>query len=148
MVQWFPALEDHFALVHGLLAPSGLYLVSGFLRGNFPELNTLLAEVPFGHKDFPGHWEPDIAAAARKAGFGVEALETDEDREEYPDARAFLDYIRGLGSARRPEEGHPMTRGRLGLLMDRYQERYGADKGGGVRATWRTWYALLAKKED
>lgn len=148
LVQWFPDLGAHFRLVAGLLAPGGGYLVSGFLRDNFPELNALLAEEPFGYRDFPGHGKDEVEQAAREAGFSVEAMETGSEEAVYPGARAFLEHIQGLGSARRPEAGRPMTRGRLGMLEERYQARFGGagpDRTG-VRATWKTWYALLRKR--
>jgi SAM-dependent methyltransferase len=141
-VQWFPDLAAHFRLAASLLEPGGAYLVSGFLRDNFPELNALLAEEPFGYRDFPGHPLEAVERAAA-ASFSVEALRTEDLARVYPDPEAFLAVIRGLGSARRPQEGKPLTRGHLALLSRRYQEGYAVP--GGVRATWRPWYALLRK---
>lgn len=151
MVQWFPRLESHFRMVASLLAPGGAYLVSGFTRDNFPELNAILAGPPFSYPDFPGHEAAGIRASAEAAGFRVEAFREDTLETTVPTPRAFLESIRGLGSARRPESGKPMTRERLALLLDRYQERYscgdgdGGGGGSGVRATWKPWYALLRK---
>lgn len=143
LVQWFPDLTAHFRFVASRLRPGGVYLVSGFRSDNFPELNAILRGEPFGYRDFPGHSLPDVEAASGAAGLRAEAVSAAEEREAYPDARAFLAHIQGLGSARRPAEGRPLTRGRLALLMDKYQEGYPA--GAGVAATWRTWAALLRK---
>jgi SAM-dependent methyltransferase len=145
LVQWFPALETHFAFVCGLLAPGGAYLAAGFLRGNFPELNALLAEEPFGHRDFPGHDRSGVEKAAARAGFAVEAWREERMVERYAGAREFLARIQGMGSARRPAEGKPLTRSGLELLVREYQRRYGITEGTGVRATWAPWYALLRK---
>ncbi|HLP40889.1 MAG TPA: methyltransferase [Fibrobacteria bacterium] len=142
LVQWFPDLSAHFTRVATLLAPGGAYLVSGFLRSNFPELNALLAEEPFEYRDFPGHSLEEVERAAR-GSFAVEALAAADLERTYPDPGAFLAVIKGLGSARRPESGRPLTRGRLELLRERYRTRYLAP--GGVRATWRPWYALLRR---
>lgn len=143
LVQWFPDLAAHFRLVASRLRPGGAYLVSGFRADNFPELNAILAGEPFHYRDFPGHSPADVEAAAVAAGLRAEALQAGEERAVYPDARAFLDHIQGLGSARRPAEGRPLTRGRLALLLERYQTGYPTE--GGVAATWRTWTALLRK---
>lgn len=141
LVQWFPDLGGHLRMVAGLLAPAGSYLVSGFLRDNFPELNSILSAEPFGYREFPGHAPEEVEAAAAASGFRVEALRSDRVEAAYPDARAFLQHIKGLGSARRPAEGRPLTRARLDLLARKYREGYGT--GSGVRATWRPWLALL-----
>jgi SAM-dependent methyltransferase len=143
LVQWFPDLDAHFRFVGGRLRPGGAYLVSGFRADNFPELNAILRGEPFGYRDFPGHSLAEVEAAAGTAGLRAEALAGAEERGTYPDARAFLAHIQGLGSARRPAEGRPLTRGRLALLLERYQEGY--PDGEGVAATWRTWTALLRR---
>lgn len=147
LVQWFPDLGAHLEMVAARLVPDGLLLVSGFHQDNFPELNAILAEEPFGHRDFPGHSREAIAAAA-EGHFKVESLVSESVEEIFPDAGAFLSRIKGLGSARRPVEGSPMTRGRLELLLRRYQEGYPARGPGrtGIRATWKPWYALLRRR--
>lgn len=144
LVQWFPDLTAHLRLVSGLLAPGGLYLVSGFLRDNFPELNAILAAEPFGYGDFPGHDRAGIEAAAAGAGFAAEIVAEGRETESFPDVRAFLGCIRGLGASRRPAEGKALTRGRLEVLEDTYRRCYPSGDGG-IRATWRPWYARLRK---
>jgi SAM-dependent methyltransferase len=141
LVQWFPDLRKHFAEVRSLLAPGGAYLVSGFSRDNFPELNSILEAPPFSYPDFPGHPAGAIAEAASAAGFRPEAFRQEAIEIVLPSAAAFLESIRAMGSARRPEEGRPMTRSRLRLLLDTYQERYAVP--GGVKATWKPWCAML-----
>lgn len=143
LVQWFPDLERHLRWTASLLAPGGLYLVSGFDRSHFPELNAILREPPFGYGDFPGHPPSDLRALADGAGLELAALETERVETVVPTPRAFLEAIRGLGAARRPREDRPLTRSRLELLLRRYQERY--PREGGVAATWAPWYALLRK---
>lgn len=143
LVQWFPDLERHFAMVHSLLSPGGAYLVSGFARDNFPELNALLKAPPFGYADFPGHERGEVESAAAAAGFSVAAWR-EESIETVPEsARAFLDSIKALGSARRPDAGRPLTRERLRYLVEAYRERFACE--GGVKATWKPWYARIVK---
>ena len=144
LVQWFPDLAAHLRLVSGLLAPGGLYLVSGFLEDNFPELNAILAAPPFGYVDFPGHNRAGIEAAAAAAGFAAEIMAEGRETETFPDVRAFLGCIRGLGASRRPAEGNALTRGRLEILSETYRRCYSSGDGG-IRATWRPWYARLRK---
>lgn len=143
LVQWFPRLDLHFMMVASLLAQGGCYLVSGFTRDNFPELNAILAGPPFGYPDYPGHDATGITAAAASAGLTVTEYREDFLETVPPTPQAFLDSIRGLGSARRPETGKPLTRERLRFLLSTYQERYACP--GGVKATWKLWYALLRK---
>ncbi len=143
MVQWFPDLRPHLTLVAGLLAPSAAYLVAGFSRDNFPELNAILKEPPFAYADYPGHSEAEIRSAAQACGFTVAAYREEETVVAEPSARAFLESIRELGSVRRPEAGKPLTRSRLRLLLATYQERY--PSGEGVRVTWKPWHAMLRK---
>jgi malonyl-CoA O-methyltransferase len=143
LVQWFPDLRPHFSLVSSLLRPSGAYLVSGFSRDNFPELNAILREPPFSYASYPGHYRGEIETAAAAAGFECAAYEEESIPFVLPSAKAFLESIRGLGSARRPDEEKPLTRSRLRFLVETYQERYSVE--GGVRATWKPWYARLRK---
>jgi len=143
LVQWFPRLEIHLRMVASLIAPGGSYLVSGFLRDNFPELNAILAEPPFSYPEYPGHDESGIRTAAEKAGLEVADFRAESLETVPPSAQAFLESIRGLGSARRPETENPLTRSRLRVLLDTYHQRYAC--GGGVRATWKPWYAWLRK---
>jgi malonyl-CoA O-methyltransferase len=143
LVQWFPDLPRHLLWTASLLAPGALYLASGFDRSNFPELNAILREPPFGYADFPGHPAAGLRGMASAAGLELAALETEIVETVEPSPRAFLEGIRSLGAARRPREGSPMTRARLGLLVDAYQARY--PREGGVAATWMPWYALFRK---
>src|SRR5690606_26464591 len=143
LVQWVPDLARHFAMVRSLLAPGGAYLVSGFARDNFPELNAILREPPFCYPGAPGHTQAEVGAAAAKAGFALERWKMEAVEAVLPSAREFLESIKALGSARRPVEGKPLTRERLKKLIDPYQERYRCD--GGVKVTWRPWYAALRK---
>lgn len=142
-VQWFPDLARHLRWVAGLLPAGGLYLASGFDRDNFPELNSILGEPPFGYADFPGHSAGDVRAAAQAAGLDLMALASDRIEAIFPTPRMFLETIRALGAARRPREDRPMNRVKLDLLLRTYQERY--PREGGVAATWAPWYALFRK---
>jgi len=142
LVQWFPNLIMHFKMVAAHLKNTGIYLASGFMSDNFPELNSLLALPPFGFQNFPGHNETEILAAARTAGFIVETWTTTSIDQIYPTPRDFLNAIKGLGSARKPDNA-PMTRSKLEYLMKEYLVRYACD--GGVKATWKPWYARLRK---
>ena len=123
LVQWFPNLGRHFSQVASLLGHSGSYLVSGFTRDNFPELNAILREPPFSYESYPGHFRGEIESAAATAGLACVAFKEESVAIVLPSARDFLESIRGLGSARRPDEGKPLTRSRLRFLLDTYQQR-------------------------
>lgn len=142
-VQWFPDLARHLRWVAGLLPAGGLYLASGFDRDNFPELNSILREPPFGYADFPGHSAGDVRDAAETAGLELRAFVSERSEAIFPSPRTFLETIRALGAARRPREDRPMNRAKLDRLLRTYQERY--PREGGVAATWAPWFALFRK---
>jgi SAM-dependent methyltransferase len=143
LVQWFPDLAAHFSFAGLCAAPNASYLVSGFSRHNFPELNALLSEPPFSYKAFPGHEAREVEAAAAAAGWNVAALLTWDDVEVLPDARAVLTRMQDLGSVRDPREGGRLTRANLAWLLDEYARRFSVE--GGVRLTWKPWAALLTR---
>jgi trans-aconitate methyltransferase len=146
LVQWFADLASHFRFAATVSAPGAVYLVSGFDRANFPELNALLAEPPFSYQNFPGHSQADVEAAADAAGWRVEGYLTWDDREVLPTARAVLQRMQDLGSVRDPREGGRMTRGNLAHLLTEYEGRFSvAEPRGGVRLTWKPWAAILVK---
>lgn len=140
LVQWFPDLTRHFKWVSKRLESHGGYLVSGFSRDNFPELNILLSEPPFNYSAFPGHRKEEVSSAAQAAGFHLESWTEESLEAIFPSPEAFLAAISGLGSSRRPSEAS-LTRTRLIYLVDAYRERYSCE--GGVKATWKPWYAFL-----
>jgi malonyl-CoA O-methyltransferase len=144
LVQWFPDLGQHLQMVASLLSPQGLYLVSGFTRGNFPELNSLLQEPPFNYAEFPGHLQEEVSLAASQNGFKVESWHTEPIEMIYPSPESFLAVLRGLGSSRHPDSV-PLTQSRLVYLVEQYRARYSCL--GGVRATWVPWFALLRKHQ-
>ncbi len=142
LVQWFPNLDVHFQLVSSLLIPGGVYLVSGFSRDNFPELNALLAEPPFNYQKFPGHHRAEIEKSAEASGFKLDFFAETAQESIFPTPEAFLAAISGLGSSRRPSQT-PLTKSRLVHLVDRYRARYACL--GGIKATWKPWYARLSR---
>lgn len=144
LVQWFPDLAGHFRFAAAQAAPDARYLVSGFDRANFPELNTLLSEPPFGYRNFPGHAREEVEAAARAGGWTVAAFAAWEETETLPSARAVLRRMQDLGSVRDPREGGRMNRANLARLLAEYERRFAAESGG-VRLTWKPWAAVLAR---
>lgn len=143
LVQWFPDLAAHLRFAASFAAPGAAYLVSGFHRENFPELNTLLAEPPFSYRDFPGHAPAAVEAAAGAAGWSVSGMLSWDEPEVLPDARAVLRRMQDLGSVRDPRAGGRMTRAHLAHLLSEYERRFSVE--GGVRLTWKPWAALLIK---
>lgn len=140
VVQWLGDLTLHFEAIRELLSDGGSYLVSGITADNFPELRALLAEEPFRSAELPAHAPVEIERAARESGLRTLRLQFHSSGVVYPCARAFLETLRGLGASRAPPE-RPLTPAGLKLLLQRYGRRFAVPSG--VRATWRTWYALL-----
>ncbi len=143
LVQWFPDLAAHLRFAATCAAPGAAYLVSGFDRDNFPELNALLAEPPFSYRDFPGHAPFTVEAAAAAAGWEVSGMLAWEEQDVRPDARAVLQRVRDLGAVRDPRSGGRMTRVNLAHLLSEYGRRFAVESG--VRLTWKPWAALLVK---
>jgi malonyl-CoA O-methyltransferase len=146
LVQWFPDLAAHFRLAASLAAPSSFssrYLVSGFDRANFPELNALLSEPPFAYDAFPCHGREAVEAAALAAGWTVSGFVAWEEAETLPTPRAVLARVQDLGAVRDPRAGGRMNRANLAHLLTEYAKRYSSE--GGVRLTWKPWVAVLAR---
>ena len=141
MVQWFPDLAGHLAACRALLRPGGAYLLSGFCRTNFPELDSLLSGPPWDFPDPPGHFLSDARRIAGEVGFQVQLAEEDIVEHVYPSAMEFLRAIGQSGASRAPREGRPLTREYLRLLVETYGERFSVP--GGVKATWHPWFLLL-----
>lgn len=147
LVQWFPDLAAHFRFAASLSAPGARYLVSGFDAANFPEINALLREPPFSYRNFPGHTQTAVEAAAAAAGWSVTTFLGWEEREVLPTARAVLKLLQELGSVRDPREGGRMNRANLHHLLEEYAKRFSEADGEntGVRLTWKPWAALLTR---
>jgi malonyl-CoA O-methyltransferase len=143
LVQWFSDLAAHFRFAGSLAAPGARYLVSGFDRANFPELNALLSEPPFSYRSFPGHSQAAVENAALAAGWSVTAFVGWEERDILPTARAVLKQLQELGSVRDPREGGRMNRANLAHLLAEYERRFA--EGSGVQLTWKPWVALLSR---
>jgi malonyl-CoA O-methyltransferase len=143
LVQWFPDLRRHFEFAGALSRPGGHYLVSGFGRGNFPELNALLSEPPFSYTRFPGHDPAAVEAAAVAAGWETLSLLSWEEVDVLPSSREVLRLLQDLGSVRDPREGGRMNRANLAYLLAEYDRRFA--RAGGVSLTWKPWAALLRR---
>jgi malonyl-CoA O-methyltransferase len=143
LVQWFPDLARHLRFAGMLAGPGAHYLVSGFGRENFPELNALLSEPPFSYTSFPGHDPSSVEAAAQEAGWEPLAIFSWEEVEVLPTAREVLRRLQELGSVRDPREGGRMNRTNLAWLIAEYERRFA--RAGGVSLTWKPWAALLKR---
>ncbi|HEX2613803.1 MAG TPA: methyltransferase [Fibrobacteria bacterium] len=142
LVQWFPDLAAHFRFAASLASPGAHYLVSGFDRANFPELNALLSAPPFGYQAFPGHTREAVEVAVSEGGWQVSGFVGWEEVEVLPTPRAVLARVQDLGAVRDPRAGGRMTRANLAWLLAEYAKRFSAE--GGVRLTWKPWAAVLS----
>ncbi len=143
LVQWFPDLENHFRFAAGLARSGGAYLLSGFERSNFPELNEILSRPPFSYRSFPGHDSHELTSIAAKTRWKQVALETWEEREIQPSGRDVLRRLQFLGSTRDPREGGRLNRNNLEYLISEYKRLFSDENG--VRLTWKPWVALLRR---
>jgi malonyl-CoA O-methyltransferase len=141
VVQWFPDLASHLRACRALLRPGGRYALSGFCRGNFPELEALLSTPPWDFPEPPGHALSRAEELAKEAGFEVVLREDAAVELVYPSALEFLRAIALAGASRAPREGRPLTRALLRRLLDTYDARNAV--AGGVKATWKPWFLLL-----
>jgi malonyl-CoA O-methyltransferase len=139
LVQWLPDLVGHFRDAAQALPSGGLYVLSGFCRTNFPELNAILEAPPFSYREFPGHFLADACRDAEVSGFDVVVSRQEEWVVEYPSAREFLAMLKATGAVRSPEKG--MDRRRAAALLT------GLDDGEGTaKATWKPWFLVLRRR--
>ena len=144
LVQWFPDLDRHLKFVQNILKPDGFYLISGFARSNFPELNGLLSEPPFSYQNFPGHDLKSVETNAHPSGWKVMAIQGWEEKEILSSALDVLHRLQVLGSTRDPREGGRLNRKNLDHLIAEYTRRF--SEPSGVRLTWKPWVALLRRQ--
>lgn len=141
LVQWFPDLAAHFRSVRSLSKPGADYLVSGFCRDHFPELESILASADFGYPPGPGHSPAEAAEAAERSGWKVLDLREASKPEIYASANDFLRHLKASGANRPPPADRPLTRSRLQLLLERLTREAGAPEG--IRITWKPWFLRL-----
>jgi malonyl-CoA O-methyltransferase len=141
MVQWFPDLEAHLRAVRGLVSTNSVYLVSGFSRGHFPELERILGSDEFAYPPGPGHELSEAAEAARRAGWNPAEAREEAREEVHPTAQDFLRHLKASGANRPPPDGRPLTRAKLRRLLERLESEAAAP--GGVAVTWKPWFLRL-----
>ena len=141
MVQWFPDLEAHLRAVRALVSTNSVYLVSGFSRDHFPELERILGSDEFAYPPGPGHKLSEAAAAARRAGWNPTEAHEENRTEVYPTAQDFLRHLKASGANRPPPDGRPLTRAKLRHLLERLEAEARVPEG--VAITWKPWYLRL-----
>jgi SAM-dependent methyltransferase len=141
LVQWFPDLATHFKAIRTLSKAGTEYLVSGFCRDHFPELETILGSTEFGYPPGPGHSPDEAIEAAQRSGWKALVLHEESRPETYGSATDFLRHLKASGANRPPPANRPLTRSRLQLLMDRLTREAGTPQG--VRITWKPWFLRL-----
>lgn len=141
LVQWFPDLASHFRSVRALSRPGTEYLVSGFGRDHFPELEAILGSAEFGYPPGPGHDPGEAAEAAARSGWEVRCAQAESKAEFHPAAVDFLRHLKASGANRPPPDGRPLTRAKLRRLLERLETEAGVP--GGVAITWKPWFLRL-----
>lgn len=141
LIQWFPDLAAHFRSIRSLSKPGTEYVVSGFCRDHFPELESILESVEFGYEPGPGHASDEAIEAAQREGWRALVVCEESKIESYPSAIDFLRHLKSSGANRPPPEGRPLTRSRLQRLVDRLTRE--AASPHGISITWKPWFLRL-----
>jgi malonyl-CoA O-methyltransferase len=140
LVQWLPDLQEHFVRCRELAPLGGRLAVAGLGDDNFPELERILAQPPFGYPPGPGHPSAAAAEAATRGEWKVEFLAGEEWPVSYPTASAFLGHLRDSGANRPPPPGKSLGRAGLRDLQERLERE--ASGPGGIRITWKPWFLV------
>lgn len=138
MLQWLDDPEPAFREFRRVLAPRGLLLFSSFGPDTLQELRAAWGQVdgaPHVNRFLDVH---DVGDALVRAGLSEPVLDVEHLTTRYPDPRALMRELKGLGAhnaaAARPRG---LTgRARLAAVEAAYPR--GAD--GGVGATWEVVY--------
>jgi malonyl-CoA O-methyltransferase len=141
LVQWFPDLSAHFRAVRSLARNGTVYLVSGFCRDHFPELEAILGSPDFGYPPGPGHAPEEAAEAAARSGWRIGVSAQESRTETYASALDFLRHLKASGANRPPPENRPLTRAKLQVLLERLAAT--AAVGDGISITWKPWFLRL-----
>jgi len=141
LVQWFPDLAPHFRSIRSLSKPGTDYLVSGFCRDHFPELEGILGSVEFGYPPGPGHSPDEALEAAERSGWKALLVHEESRLETYASATDFLRHLKASGANKPPPANRPLTRSRLQLLVERLTREAGTPTGIGI--TWKPWFLRL-----
>jgi malonyl-CoA O-methyltransferase len=141
LIQWFPDLIAHFRSIRSLAKPGADYLVSGFCRDHFPELETILGSAEFGYPPGPGHSPDEALEAAERSGWKALLVHEESRPETYASANDFLRHLKASGANRQPPANRPLTRSRLQLLVERLSREAGTSDG--IRITWKPWFLRL-----
>lgn len=141
VVQWFPDLDEHFRSIRSLSVFGSIYILSGFCRSHFYELERILVSDEFGYPPGPGHDPSEAISAAEGVGWKARMLHEETRQEIHGSALAFLKHLAASGATRPPPEGRPLTRSRLQRLLSRLAEE--ASVPGGISITWKPWFLLL-----
>jgi malonyl-ACP O-methyltransferase BioC len=141
LVQWFTDLAAHFRSVRSLTTTGATYLVSGFRRDHFPELEAILGSAEFGYAPGPGHATDEAVEAAERSGWKALVAHEESMTESYPAAIDFLRHLKASGANRPPPEGRPLTRSRLQRLVDRLTREAASPQG--IAITWKPWFLRL-----
>lgn len=141
VIQWFSDLDSHFRSIRSLSSFGSDYLVSGFGRDHFPELERVLVSSEFGYPPGPGHSPTEAIEAAERSGWCVRVLHEETRSESYPSAIDFLRHLKASGANRPPPQGRPLTRSRLQHLVDRLTAEAATPQG--VTITWKPWFLWL-----
>jgi malonyl-CoA O-methyltransferase len=141
LIQWFPDLDTHFRSLRGLSKPGTDYLVSGFCRDHFPELETILGSAEFGYPPGPGHSPDEAIEAAERSGWKALLVHEASKAETYASASDFLRHLKASGANRPPPTNRPLTRSRLQLLVERLSREAGTPTG--IAITWKPWFLRL-----
>lgn len=139
--QWFADPAEALARWAALLAPGGRIALATLAAGSFREWRDAHAALGLscGVPDYPS--ARDLGTLWPDGGTGV--VEEESLVRAYPDGRAFLAELKGIG-AHLPTAGHrPLAPGALRRVLRRFDRP--SDRTGGVTVTHQIAYGLYRK---
>lgn len=147
-LHWMLPLECTFQKIKQFLVSDGILYFAMMARGTLSELHQLRTEI--APRKRAKHALPEIeqvTEALGRAGFTLLSGEQEPAKVRYDSAAAFLQALHRQGvTGGFIESGNQLTRGELGRLIKKYEQRHGTAEGG-VSATYNVFYGKAVNQD-
>ena len=149
-LHWCNNLPALLTQVRRALRPDGLFL-GAMLGGD--TLSELRSSLVVAEQEVAGGVSPrmsplvhvgDVGMLLQGAGFSIPTVDTDLITVEYPDARALLRHLQGMGETNAAvlRQQGPLRRAVLDRACEYYHDTYGDPSDGSVPATFQVIYMI------
>ncbi len=148
-LHWMLPLEYTFRKIKQFLIPEGILFFAMMVQGTLSELHQLRSEVA-PHKTVKRTLPEvgQVTEALERAGLTLMNQELEPTMIRYDSAAAFLQALHQQGvTGGFTATGNQLTRGEIGRLLKKYEQRYGIANGG-VSATYNVFYGKAVNQDS